>query len=596
MCIVTCRAGSGGLARGFLAAAGVATARRRLHHCVASVAGAMLIACGSDPGEPGDSGLALSTTTHDFGSMAVGGQSPVLTITVSNTGTTRTGALSVAFAGPTSADFALARDDCSGLQLSGGATCVIEVEVVPSQLGLRQATLTVSEPGGERVTATLSGTGSTSGLSLSPTVVTFGETGIGQNGGTKTLVVRNTAFLATGAITVAMSGGGAAAFTITRDICSTTSLERGASCAIDVRFVPATGGSHSATLTVAGVTAPGRSVQLLGLAAEATTLTATPGSYSFPAQEVGFSGSEVTFVIANTGTRPTGALVVEVAGANRSDFQVAVIGCYPTLAAGATCSVGVTFAPSVAGMRAASVTLSDPIGSNVTINVTGEALPAPPPPTVLTLNPRGSFAFPPTLIGAPVTQVVTVTNPASVATGPLSTSVLACDDYYYWGCYPSPGFSLWTDTCDNVSLPAGGSCTVAITFTPSFVGIETAQFDVSAPGFTATLGLSGTGTGLHPSLGEVTFPPTVVGSTSASQTVVITNNGPGPTGTLASEISGFVFEIVSNTCAGASLPAGGFCTIAVRFKPTATGGRYGSLGVTATPGGTIHVQVFGVGL
>ena len=569
-----------------------------LHRSLAPIAAACIaMGCGSDSVDESDSALALSTTTYDFGAMAVGGHSPVLEITVSNAGTARTGAISVALEGPTSGDFSLAKDECSGIQLSGGSTCAIEVEVVPTALGLRQALLTVSEAGGDRVTATLSGTGSSSGLSLSPTVVTFGETATGAPGVIKTILVRNTATLATGALTVALTGGGASAFSITRDLCSTTSLARNASCAIDVRFVPATDGSHSATLSVTGVAAPSRSVQLLGLASGPTTLTATPpGAYTFAAQEVGTSSGEVAFVITNTGPRQSGALGIQVSGANTADFQVASIGCYPYLAAGATCSVGVTFSPQATGMRSASVSISDPLGSNVTINVSGEARPAPPPPTLLTINPSGSFSFAPTLVGATISRTVTVTNPGTVATGPLSTSVLYCDDYYYPGCYPSTSFSLENDTCAGVALAAHGSCTVSISFKPTYIGFDVARFDVYAAGFTGSLALSGTGTGLHTSINNVNFAPTPVGSTSGSQTVIITNTGSGPTGPLATEVSGFVFEIVSDTCAGASLANGGFCTIAVRFKPTAPGGRYGALGISGVPGGTVQIQLYGVGL
>ena len=541
--------------------------------------------------------MTLSTTEHDFGTTVIGNRSAALRITVSNAGTTSIGALSVGLAGPTSGDFEISRDDCSGTQLSGGGSCVIEVEIVPTALGPREALLAVSAPGGERVIATLRGVGSSSGISVSPSVVAFGETGIGQTGALKTVVLRNTALLATGTIAVGVTGAGAASFTITRDVCTGTSLVRGASCAVDVRFVPASGGSLSATLSASAPSAPTVSAQLLGVAGEPTTLTADPsGSHSFGAQEVGSGGGSATFVIANTGPRSTGALSIQLAGPNPGDFQVFANGCYPNLVVGATCSIQVSFSPSASGMRTAAVKLSDAYGTALTIDLAGEGLPGPAPETKLTLSPAGSFSFPPTLIAATVMQTVTVTNPASTPTGPLSTSVHVCNDYYYYGCYPSPSFKLENDTCDGIALPAGGSCTISIAFTPTFTGFDVAQFDVYAPGFSGTLGLSGTGVGLHASINSVEFASTPVGGTSASQTVVITNTGPASTGTLATEVSGFVFEIVSNTCAGASLPPGGFCTMTVRFKPTAPGGRYGSVGVNATPGGTLQLQLFGVGL
>jgi hypothetical protein len=556
----------------------------------------LVAACGSDRFEPNDSGLTLSVATHNFGSLAIGARSPVLAVTVSNSGSSSTGTLSVSLSGPASSDFALPRDLCSGLRLSGSGRCTIEVDVVPTAAGLRQALLTVSGSEGERATATLSGTGSSSGLSLSPTVVAFGEAAVGQTGALKTVVVRNTAVTATGAMTVSVTGAGSSAFTITRDLCSLASLERGASCAIDIRFAPQVAGSLAATLSVAGISAPSRSVQLLGLARQPTSLTASPsGSHIFSATAIGNSSPEATFVILNAGTEATGPLGIQVVGPNPPDFEVVTDGCYPTLAPGATCTVRVTFSPLATGNRSASVSIADALGSSVTINLSGEGISAPAPPTPLTLVPGGSFTFPTTGVGGSVSQTVTVTNPGSAATGPLNTSVLVCD-YYYYGCYPSATFTLAADNCDGVSLPAGGSCTVSITFSPTWVGTEAAEFHVDAAGYTATLGLSGSGVGVQTSISSIEFAPTPVGTTSASQTVVITNSAATPTGTIATEVTGFVFAKVSDTCAGTVLAPGGFCTIAVRFEPTSAGARFGSLGISALPGGTVYVQLHGVGL
>ncbi|MGE5926711.1 MAG: choice-of-anchor D domain-containing protein [Gemmatimonadota bacterium] len=597
MCFFDRRVGADRSATAFPAAAIQTRPSRVSRWLLAPLAAALLAAaCGSDRFEPNDSTLTLSVATHNFGALAIGARSPVLAITASNSGSSSTGTISVALSGQSSSDFVLVRDLCSGLRLAGGGSCTIEVEVIPSASGLRQALLTVSGAEGERATATLSGTGSSSGLSLSPTVVRFDEVAVGQTGALKTVLVRNTAVIATGALSVSVTGGGASAFTITRDLCSLASLERSASCAIDIRFAPQVEGSLGATLSVAGVSAPSRSVQLLGVARHPTTLTVSPpGSHTFSGVMVGSSSPGATFVIRNVGTQASGPLGVQLGGANPPDFQIVTDGCYPNLAAGAACSLTVTFSPLATGTRSASVSISDPLGSSVAIILSGEGLAAPAPPIPLTLVPGGSLTFPTTLIGASVSQSVTVTNPGPAATGPLNTSVLVCD-YYYYGCYPSATFTLSADTCDGVSLSAGGSCSVSIRFSPTFVGTDGAEFHIDAAGHSGALGLSGSGVGLHPSVSGVEFPPTPVGTASASSTVVITNTGATPTGTLETEISGFVFEKFSDTCAGTVLAPGGFCTIAVRFEPTSAGGRFGSLGISAMPGGTLQIQLYGVGL
>src|SRR3954452_4258898 len=74
----------------------------------------------------------------------------------------------------------------------------------------------------------------------------------------------------------------------------------------------------------------------------------------------------------------------------------------------------------------------------------------------------------------------------------------------------------------------------------------------------------------------LTYGPQEVGTTSAPQTVTLTN-----TGTASLFINGMSqggthpldFAEVDDQCVGTSVPAGGSCTLSVVFKPTATGTR-----------------------
>ncbi len=92
----------------------------------------LALGCASDPTDPSDPTLALSVTSHDFGALAIGARSPVLAITVSNSGTAHSGTLAVGLSGPSSGDFQVLKDECSGVRLSRGATCAVEVEVIPT--------------------------------------------------------------------------------------------------------------------------------------------------------------------------------------------------------------------------------------------------------------------------------------------------------------------------------------------------------------------------------------------------------------------------------------------------------------------------------
>src|SRR5205085_694542 len=95
---------------------------------------------------------------------------------------------------------------------------------------------------------------------------------------------------------------------------------------------------------------------------------------------------------------------------------------------------------------------------------------------------------------------------------------------------------------------------------------------------TITVPLRGTGTAVNLSTSALTFGAQLVTTTSATQTVTLTNVGTTTftvvgisfTGTNAADFT------QSNNCGG-SLTAGQNCRISVRFKPTATGIRVATL-------------------
>ena len=76
----------------------------------------------------------------------------------------------------------------------------------------------------------------------------------------------------------------------------------------------------------------------------------------------------------------------------------------------------------------------------------------------------------------------------------------------------------------------------------------------------------------------VTYTGTNVGSISVAQNITISNTG-GVAATLGTPVVSGDFTITANTC-GATLAANVGCTVAVVFKPTASGTRTGSLTVT----------------
>ena len=142
--------------------------------------------------------------------------------------------------------------------------------------------------------------------------------------------------------------------------------------------------------------------------------------------------------------------------------------------------------------------------------------------------------------------------------------------------------------CPSIAVDAE-PCTFQITFTPTAAGVRsgTITFTDNATGSPQTVTLTGTGVavaiGIAPT--SLTFGSQAVGTTSAAQTVTVSNNGNFP----------LIFSsiVTSGDFAGATLgqcPSIGEenppCVFSITFKPTATGTRTGAITFTDTGTGS----------
>src|SRR6266850_2575872 len=193
-------------------------------------------------------------------------------------------------------------------------------------------------------------------------------------------------------------------------------------------------------------------------------------------------------------------------------------------------------------------------------------------------------------------QVITLTNSGS--------ATLAITGIVRTG---ATDFAISANTCGG-TLAAGGNCSVSVTFAPSSSGVKNGAlvFTTNASSSPDSAPLSGTGIpafvvrrsptsltsgrpGVTPPGPAVTFSPTsltfgnsIIGVTTTSQAVTLTNTGTAPltitsialTGTNAAN-----YAISGNTCGG-SLGTGLNCTVNVTFTPSAAGVRTAALTFT----------------
>jgi hypothetical protein len=298
----------------------------------------------------------------------------------------------------------------------------------------------------------------------------------------------------------------------------------------------------------------------VSIAQPAITLSAT--SFTFGPQQVATQSAAQTLTITSSGNAPVTFGTPAITG----DFTETDDCAGQTVAVNATCTVQIVFAPTLTGPRSGQLTIYANISGG---QATGDLSGTGTTPASVVLNPL-SLAFAATVVNqTTASQNITISNTGgNPAT--LQTPVIT-------GADPSD-FNLAANTCVATLAPSTG-CTVSIAFTPTASGSRSATFSITDTAGTQTANLSGTGNSpatdtLSPN--SLTFGQQTIGTTSAAQSVTLTNSG-GVALTLitASVTAGSDFA-VTNSC-GNSLAANSTCAFSVTFSPTATGARSATL-------------------
>ena len=175
---------------------------------------------------------------------------------------------------------------------------------------------------------------------------------------------------------------------------------------------------------------------------------------------------------------------------------------------------------------------------------------------------------------APREAMLTNTGTAALRKGSIKTT--------------SPDFPE-ENTCGS-TVAVNASCTISVTFDPTESGARTGAIVVNdnAVGSPQTVSLSGTGVAIELSPAKLAFGDHKVGTSSASQTVTVTNVGTATVtfGSPVITVAGDTADFPPTNGCGATLGAGAACTIGVTFTPKATGARRATLEVNDNGGGS----------
>ncbi len=355
-----------------------------------------------NPAQPG--ALTASSTSLSFGDVASGAKSSAQSVTITNPGTSAVSVSSVSLTGP------FTQTNTCGSSIAANGSCTVSVIFAPTSGGALTGTLSVATSApGSPLSIALAGTGvtSTTDLALNQpiTASSYDETytanqandgntstywessdgaaypqtltvdlGSTQSIGSVTLDLPPSSAWSTRTETLSVLGStddstfnqivASAGYTFNPSTgnTATISLPSGTSARYVRLSFTANSGWSAAQLSEFQVF-PGGGSSGTGSSA----LTASPSSLSFGSVNVGSTSSAQTVTVTNPGSSAATVNSVSVSGAFSQTNT-----CGSSLAAGATCTVSVKFAPTAAGAASGSLSVASSAPSSpLTVALSG---------------------------------------------------------------------------------------------------------------------------------------------------------------------------------------------------------------------------------
>jgi hypothetical protein len=413
---------------------------------------------------------ALSASSLSFSAQWVGASFTAPNITLSNSGTAALAVSSISITGTNATSFS--QTNTCGTSVAIGASCTIAITFKPAAAGALTATLSVADnaPASPQ-TMTISGTGNA--VVLSTASLTFPTTGIGVAATTQAVTLTNKSSAALPITSVAITGTNTSSFTQT-DTCG-TSVAAAGSCVITVTFKPAASGALSAAVSITDSAFGSPQKVTLSGGGSAASLSAT--GIGFATTPIGTASAVRQISLNNKGTAALTISGISITGTGAAYYSQTNT-CGASLAAAASCTISVTFKPTVSGLQTANISIADnAYGSPHTATLSGAG-------TAVSLS-AASLTYSATTVGtAAATQSVTLTNKGTAAVTVTGISIAGTN---------ATSFTQ-TNTC-GASVAAAASCTITVTFKPTATGALTASVNIAdnAYGSLQTISLAGTG-------------------------------------------------------------------------------------------------------
>ena len=309
---------------------------------------------------------------------------------------------------------------------------------------------------------------------------------------------------------------------------------------------------------------------------QAADFTLTPRKLAFGNQVVGSASASQSLALKNTAT---GSITFTLS--SLTDYATSS-NCSGGVPKGGSCTISVTFIPTVTGSRPATLTVSDGVTSiPVPLSGTGVLATTVSPTSIAFGNVAENSSS--------ATKTITLTNNQSVALNLISASG------------PNPDYTVLSPLSGgcNGSLAPYASCKFTVVFTPQRLGTDNDTLVITHDAATSPQAVAITGTGvlaLTVSPTSAVFATQIEGTTSAAKTITLSNNQSNPLNSLSLSVLGNTSDFSVRGCAP-PIAALGSCKLSITFSPQASGTFTGTLMISSpdAPGGPIQVPLSGVG-
>jgi hypothetical protein len=309
-------------------------------------------------------------------------------------------------------------------------------------------------------------------------------------------------------------------------------------------------------------------------------------SLVFGSQFLNTASSAQTITLLSIGGTALPITSIGIGGINPHQFSQ-TNDCGASLAPGAACTIAVTFKPTSAGSKVATLNVTAGDGAVTrTVSLSGTAVAS-----AFTLSTTSLVFSSQPLNLASSAQTITLRSTGIVALPIASIAIEGLN------------FSQFaqTNTC-GTSVPAGASCAIRVTFKPTNPGSKTAMVNVTAGGAVGTQTVSLSGTAVRSvytlSTSSLVFASQPLNLASSAKTITLRNTGSTTLPMTSIAIGGInPHQFAQTNNCGTSVPAGASCAIKVTFKPTIVGSKVATLSVIAGGGaGTKNVALAGSGV